>query len=286
MFPFTEADLQRFFRYVKKEDSGCWIWTGYQNAGYGIFSLNMGYLAAHRFSVIAFKKQSIPKNYKVVHSCDNSLCCNPDHLSVTTQKENMQDKVRKGRHPSGEQHHFKRDPSKVWHGPQNTSGKICELDFQRFSQRYTLVENGCWIWRGAVDHRGYGVFHLLDRSDGAHRNSYRMHKGEIPKGMVVRHLCHNKLCVNPEHLAIGTYKENMQDSVKAGVFRGKTRSLASRMAMSGEFCKRAKLKEVQVVQILKNPDGKSDKDLALEFNVGEPNIKCIRSRKTWKFIKL
>lgn len=285
-YPFTDADIARFFRYIRKEDSGCWLWTGYQNAGYGYFSLNNGYLGSHRFSVIAFKKQIIPENQKVLHTCDNSLCCNPDHLYVGTQRENMQDKVRKGRHPKGDDHHFRRDPSKVWRGPQNTSGKICALDFERFSKRYVVQPNGCWTWTGSVDHRGYGVFHLLKQSDGAHRNSFRMYKGEIPKGLVVRHLCHNKLCVNPDHLLTGTYKENMQDSIDAGVFKNKTRSLASRKAMSGEFCKRAKLKEAQVIQIIKNPSGKSDEELAAEFNVGAPNIKCIRARKTWKFLEI
>jgi hypothetical protein len=82
------------------------------------------------------------------------------------------------------------------------------------------VENseGCWLWQGRVNHNGYGVLHYLGhRSTKMHRHSYRIFKGEIPEGLLVRHRCHNKLCCNPLHLEVGTHRDNALDAVVDGV---------------------------------------------------------------------
>ena len=70
-------------------------------------------------------------------------------------------------------------------------------------------ESGCWFWSGSkVDDR-YGVLMRRGRSVLAHRFSYTAFVGEIPKGMCVAHRCYVKHCVNPDHLFLATYKENM-----------------------------------------------------------------------------
>ena len=70
----------------------------------------------------------------------------------------------------------------------------------------------CWLWTGRLDDGGYGRF---SQGSGhwtkAHRASYQLYKGEIPDGLLVRHLCNVRRCVNPEHLAIGTHKDNTAD---------------------------------------------------------------------------
>ena len=64
--------------------------------------------------------------------------------------------------------------------------------------------SGCWIWLGDAISKGYGRF------DGqmAHRVSYELHKGKIPTGLVLDHLCRNHMCVNPDHLEAVTRREN------------------------------------------------------------------------------
>lgn len=72
--------------------------------------------------------------------------------------------------------------------------------------------NGCWLWLGKPNKNGYGRY----ANRLAHRYIYETKKGPIPEGMVLRHTCHNRLCVSPEHLKIGTKKENYRDMVDAG----------------------------------------------------------------------
>lgn len=70
----------------------------------------------------------------------------------------------------------------------------------------------CWIWKGARFANGYGVFSFShSRNMKAHRFSYEIYKGPIPSGKLVCHSCDVKLCVNPDHLWIGTQKENIRD---------------------------------------------------------------------------
>jgi hypothetical protein len=69
----------------------------------------------------------------------------------------------------------------------------------------------CWTWRGSVSETGYGSFQYRNRKMGAHRAAYLMHVGEIPTGMIVCHRCDNPSCVRPDHLFVGTHKDNTRD---------------------------------------------------------------------------
>lgn len=76
--------------------------------------------------------------------------------------------------------------------------------------------SGCWLWTGAVTGNGYGGFHDGERMVGPHHYSWRLHCGEIPDGMYVCHRCDTPLCVNPDHLFLGTPKDNQQDRTRKG----------------------------------------------------------------------
>lgn len=94
--------------------------------------------------------------------------------------------------------------------------------YERLMARTVKHENGCWIWTGAVDHRGYGTIAsgIPGRPVKAHRVSYRHHHGAIKDGLGVCHHCDTPRCVNPAHLYAGTQKQNMHDAIERGRFKG------------------------------------------------------------------
>lgn len=114
-----------------------------------------------------------------------------------------------------------RDSNKQWEAREycsmkcnNSSKKRVTCIFDRL-ERFQVKGDGCWSWSGSKDGKGYGT--ISNRNQGvnspekAHRVSYEKHFGEIPDGMIVRHKCDNPECTNPDHLELGTQKENMQD---------------------------------------------------------------------------
>lgn len=90
---------------------------------------------------------------------------------------------------------------------------------QRFWKKVQKTDT-CWIWTGAVTTTGYGVFQRGKRGEKlykAHRFSYSLHKGDIPKRGLILHSCDNKKCVNPDHLSIGNHSKNLKEAWDRGM---------------------------------------------------------------------
>lgn len=138
------------------------------------------------------------------------------------------------------------------------------------------VVNGCFVLTShKLNDGGYSEIMIKGRTQKIHRHIYEQCFGEIPDGLVVRHKCDNRACINPEHLEIGTQWDNMQDMVN------RDRQLkGSRKPMS-------KLDEDRVMEIKKKiRNGMKNVDLAKEYKVDDSVISDIRHNKLWKHVKL
>ena len=149
---------------------------------------------------------------------------------------------------------------------------------QRFMKKVKKTDS-CWLWI-ASKCNGYGHFGINGKVYRSHRLSYEHYKGKIPDGLVVRHKCDNPACVNPEHLEVGTQKDNVQDCIT----RGRKSEMPTIIA-KGVRCKKSNLTEddVREIRILREFDF-TLKELRNKYNISEGSIWKIINRIAWKHV--
>lgn len=140
---------------------------------------------------------------------------------------------------------------------------------ERFWSKVNKTDT-CWLWTGNIDIQGYGRIGIDYKMKKAHQVSWLLAGNNIPEGLLIRHRCRSRNCVNPEHLETGTNAENMADKVRDASVKGVNNP-------------RSKLTEAQVLDIRARATEYQD-DLAKEFGVKQAHISSIILRKSWKHI--
>lgn len=135
---------------------------------------------------------------------------------------------------------------------------------------------GCWLWLEGLNGRsGYGKISSGGVWVYAHRFSYLVYRGPIAAGLFVCHRCDNPGCVNPDHLFLGTQKENMADRDRKG------RNGAH--GLYGEKSHTAKLNDEKVRAIL--ADRRSQTAIAKDYGVTQSQISRIKNGHVWEHVK-
>lgn len=152
-------------------------------------------------------------------------------------------------------------------------------------------ENGCINWKGGLSKKGYGVIGIGSRIDNSrktvyvHRISFELHKGSIPEGMLICHTCDNPKCVNPEHLFIGTPKDNIQDMINKNREANKQGIVPKNFIKQVEKVKNGMLSKLNVDQVkeIKKSliSGINYRIIANQYNVSASCIADIKRKATW-----
>jgi len=153
---------------------------------------------------------------------------------------------------------------------------------ERFLSKIHEVD-GCWLWTGALDDGGYGLFSVGGKTQRAHRVAYELRFGKPRQH--VRHKCGQRRCVNPAHLVEGTRQENVADMRRHGTLatgdRNGSRTRPDCLAR-GERSGSAKLTTAQVKRIRKSyTAGATVRELAKGYGVSKSTISRIVNRVNW-----
>ena len=170
---------------------------------------------------------------------------------------------------------LREQPASNWLPPNHNDIGAIEMArkslLERFEEKYCPEPNsGCWLWTHGTNRKGYGHFYFNGERWMAHRASWVMAHGEIPKGMHVLHRCDTPCCVRPDHLWLGSNADNVADC------------MTKRRHRFGSKSNLAKIDDKTALQIYN--DRSSAKQIAQRHNLHISTIRRIKSKLIWKHI--
>lgn len=165
-----------------------------------------------------------------------------------------------------------------------------ESSKERFMKKVRLPDtgDGCWIWTAYCvkinEKDARGQFFMGNKLLLAYRASWMIFRGEIPHGMHVCHRCDNGICVNPDHLFLGTQKDNMRDMVAKGrhAFAAHPETIRR-----GSDVNTSKLNEekVRLMRIIYGRGNISQAKLAKQFGITQNAAFQIIHRRAWAHVE-
>lgn len=164
--------------------------------------------------------------------------------------------------------------------------KGSEVSIEKKFWKKVQKTDDCWIWTacGSGPDGKYGGIMIRHKKQKAHRVSYEIHFGAIPKGMYVCHSCDNPKCVRPDHLFLGTAKQNTQDCIskRRMHFQIKPDFMAN---LRGSQNPKSKLTERVVLEMRNRRKlGESLRGLAREAGVCHKTLLSAIHGKTWSHV--
>lgn len=141
--------------------------------------------------------------------------------------------------------------------------------------RHVEKTDGCWMWRGCLGQNGYGhVKGVGDKIRSTHRVAWELARGPIPVGMHVCHRCDVRACVNPDHLFLGTARDNARDMARKGRCK----------EQRGERNTHAKLTTEDVIAIRNMANTTTCRSIGARFGISDSHASGIIRRKWWKHV--
>jgi len=285
---WTSTQQERFWSKIKKgSEDECWEWKGYRERdGYGRYWFGDHKFLAHRTAWVLTHKKVVPPGLVVMHICDNPACCNPNHLKVGTQTQNIADMVQKGRSARGE---------------KNPAVRLAKKDVVAIREKY---RSGAPVTKLAAK---YGVtettiYDILTGKTWASvggpivkRRSQEEMRGEThPSAKLTER---DVVEIRERHCSGGPVSElasefGVGQATIYDIVAGKTWThiggpirTRSREEPRNEGGPNAKLTEDEVVQIReRHCSGEPISELASEFGVSQTAIRNIVKGRTWRHV--
>lgn len=228
---YTPTDTEHFWSKVDKSNGDDGCWIYRTTARRGYGRIKWGGRMEQSYRVsYLLAYGQLPDDLKVYRTCETPSCVNPKHLVLEM-----------------------RDEERFW-------SKVNVTDPDK-----------CWEWTAGRNENGYGTLNWQRRKmEKAHRVSWIVAHGDIPKGLEICHSCDNPPCCNPSHLFLGTHNDNIQDMIAKG------RLVVPR----GEKHGNSRFSDAQVVEMRKlHQEGQTPAQLSRLFGISKTHIHSILKGK-------
>lgn len=155
--------------------------------------------------------------------------------------------------------------------------ELTQRDIDRFWAKVD-TSGECWNWTSTIQRLGYGQFRVGTKQLKAHRVAWVIFNGPIPTGKLVCHHCDNRKCVRPDHLFIGTARDNTHDCIQKGRFP------AGRKGEDHHYAKLTEPKVKEIRDLCADSDGPTLSEVAEMYGVHLETIRRIQAKKTWRHV--